>query len=378
MRSVAHPRMTRAAARLWLVEPWFSAPGHPAQTLRSTVEALSGASSMTCVVPRCEPSFEPTLTAIAAHAEVLRYRTPSQWLPAATAFSLPALRRRIGDHDAILFLDAHLVTLAALWGVFASKVAPARLAVLYLRGPERIAAHGMAMSTVRRFVDRPFVRLLLRTEELAEAWAAVLPPSARRNLGTLPTLEIPPVDERVEPRRDDSSRRFLVIGQLRTGKGLERLVPLFRSRPDLGTLTVAGAFASESMRSALQVLTGFPGLREGYLDEADLLATVAENDYVLMLYDGWDHRMEAATLFLAARVGRPVVAFDAGWTGRMVRTFGCGVPIPLEAGDLGSVVAGLPQSDSVVYQAMVDGMALFREAHLPDRLRERFLATLFD
>lgn len=369
--------MTRAPARLWLVEPWFAAPGHPAQTLRSTVEALSGVSTMTCLVPRCAPSFESTLTAIEAHAEVVRYRTPSQWLPAATAFALPALRRRIGDHDAILFLDAHLVTLAALWGMLGSKVGPARLAVLYLRGPERIAAHPTAMNAVCRFAERPFVRLLLRTEELAEAWAAVLPSPARRHLGTLPTLEIPPVDERVAPRYDNGSRRFLVIGQLRTGKSLERLVPLFRSRPDLGTLTVAGAFASGATRSAMPVVADYPGLREGYLDEADLLATVAEHDYLLMLYDEWDHRMEAATLFLAARVGRPVVAFDAGWTGRMVRTHGCGVLVPFDAADLGSVIAGLPLPGSDAYQAMNDGMARFREAHLPDRLRPTFLATLF-
>ena len=363
---------------LVIVQPWLAAPGHPAQTLRTTVEALSGASSLTCVVPRCAPTFEPLLASIEAHAEVVRYRTLSQWLPAATASALPTLRRRVHRDDVVLFLDAHLVTLAAAWGLLAPRTVPRRLAVLYLRGPERIAAHASAMGVVSRFVERPFVRLLLRTEELASAWATVLPPAARARLGTLPTLEIPAVDERVPSRTGDVSPRFLVAGQLRTGKSLERLVPLFRSRPDLGTLTVAGAFASGAMRSAMPTVADFPGLREGYLDEADLLATVAVHDYLLMLYDEWDHRMEAATLFLAARVGRPVVAFDAGWTGRMVRTHGCGVLVPLDAADLGSVIAGLPAPGSDAYQAMIGGMARFREAHLPDRLRPAFLATLFD
>lgn len=362
---------------LVIVQPWLAAPGHPAQTLRTTVEALSGASPLTCVVPHYAPSFDPLLAALKAHAEVLRYRTPSQWLPVATLSALPTLRRRVHRDDVVLFLDAHLVALAAAWGLLAPSTAPHRLAVLYLRGPERIAAHASAMGVVRRFVERPFVRLLLRTEELASAWAAILPPAARGHVGTLPTLEIPAADERVPSRTGDASPRFLVAGQLRTGKSLERLVPLFRSRPDLGTLTVAGAFASGPMRAALAALTGFPGLREGYLEEPELLATVAEHDYLLMLYDEWDHRMEAASLFLAARVGRPVVAFDVGWTGRMVRAHGCGVLVPTEATDLGSVIAGLPMAGSSAYQAMIDGMARFREAHLPDRLRPTFLTTLF-
>lgn len=363
--------------RLWLVEPWFAAPGHPAQTLRSTAAALSGVPGLTCLVPRCATSLDPVLASISAHATVVRYRTPSSWLPLATAFSLCALRDQTRRDDVVLFLDAHLVALAALWGLLGPRIAPHRLGVLYLGGPERIAGNGPAIVAVRRFLQRPFVRLLLRTDELAEAWAAALPAEVRGNVGTLPTLEIPAADERVPPRLPGGPARFLVVGQVRTGKGLERLVPLFRSRPDLGTLTVAGAFASDTMRSALPELKGFPGLREGYLNEADLLATVADHDYLLMLYEGWDHRMEAATLFLAARVGRPVVAFDAGWCGRMLRTYRCGVAMPTAVGDLGAAIEGFPVPGSAGYAEMVAGMALFRDAHLPDRLRQRFLATMF-
>lgn len=363
-------------ARFWLVEPWFAAPGHPAQTLRSTADALSGVPGLTCLVPRGAPRLDSVIASIAAHATVARYRTPSQWLPLSTVFGLLALRDQIRRDDVVLFLDAHLVALASLWGLLGPRIAPRRVGVLYLGGPERIAGNAPAMAAVRRFVERPFVRLLLRTEELAEAWAAALPPAVRGNVGTLPTLEIPTAEERVPLRPPGGPSRFLVVGQIRTGKGLERLVPLFRSRPDLGTLTVAGAFASDAMRAALPELKGFAGLREGYLAEADLLAKVADHDYLLMLYEGWDHRMEAATLFLAARVGRPVVAFDAGWCGRMLRTYGCGVPIPIGVAELGAAIQALPAPGSPEYAAMIGGMARFRDAHLPDRLRPRFLATM--
>jgi hypothetical protein len=171
--------------------------------------------------------------------------------------------------------------------------------------------------------------------------------------------------------------RFIVAGQIRIGKGLERLVPLFVSRPDLGALTVVGAFASAADRAALPMLTDFPGLREGFIEEHALLRTVGDHDYVLILYEDWDSRMEAATLFLAARVGRPVVCSDTGWCGRMVRTFGCGVTVASHPGfDPADALAALPRPGTADYEALVDGCARFREAHAPERLRPVFLEKL--
>lgn len=366
---------------LIIVEPWFAAPGHPAQSLVSTARALAHCTDVSYLVPRTprDARLDALRDEVATLAPLEVYDTPSLWFPLSTLAAIAALRRRCragGGPTNAFFLDAHLVALCAAWPLVAGSCRLSRLSTLYLRGPERLFGHRMARRLVLSFLKRPETRLFLRTLELAQAWRTVLPATLAHKVDVLPSLELS--DAAAEPPSARTGPlRFIVAGQIRIGKGLERLVPLFLSRPDLGALTVVGAFASDADRAALPMLTDFPGLREGFIAEQTLLQTVGDHDYVLILYEDWDSRMEAATLFLAARVGRPVVCFDAGWCGRMVRTFGCGVAIASHAGaDPTDALAALPRRGTPEYQALVDGCARFREAHAPERLRPVFLEKL--
>src|SRR5262249_27701415 len=101
----------------------------------------------------------------------------------------------------------------------------------------------------------------------------------------------------------------------------------------------------------------------------------AEQDYLLVLYDDWDSRMEAATVFLAARVGRPVVVYDEGWCGRIVGTYNCGVRVS-RLGDTADFFRTLPRPADHSYQALVEGMAEFARAHSGETARAAFLAKL--
>jgi hypothetical protein len=59
----------------------------------------------------------------------------------------------------------------------------------------------------------------------------------------------------------------------------------------------------------LSALLDFEGFLEKYLSEEDLIHIASEQDYLFMLYDNWDHRMEGAVMFLAARVNKPVIVY---------------------------------------------------------------------
>jgi hypothetical protein len=192
----------------------------------------------------------------------------------------------------------------------------------------------------------------------------------------LPSLEIPDTFEAVPPPAPAAVLQLGVIGQIRAGKGLEYLVPLFTSRPDLGRLAVAGTFFNRAQQEAMPELQAFPTFRNEFLSEEAMTALARDQHYLVMLYENWDARMEAATLYLAARVNRPVVAYDAGWCGRMVRTYGCGVLAPSSREDLAAFFLALPKIGTPGYSLLLAGMDRFRRAHAGESVRNAFLSQL--
>lgn len=90
----------------------------------------------------------------------------------------------------------------------------------------------------------------------------------------------------------------------------------------------------------------------------------AEQDYLLILYDLWDKRIESAVLYFAARANRPVVVYGDSWSGRMVREFGCGVVAPVGHGETVDLLRRIPCPGSAEYARLFKGMAEFRR-HIP-------------
>src|SRR5690606_2539289 len=165
------------------------------------------------------------------------------------------------------------------------------------------------------FLKRSEVRLYLRTEELAAAWRAAFPRLPEAAIRHLPSLELPEGDTQIVPPPMAGSLKFGVLGQIRHGKGLDWLIPIFQCNPGLGELTVAGTFNNPQDADSMAFLHGFGGFRNEFLSDEAMLAMAREQHYLLILYDNWDIRMESAVLYLAARAGRPVLTYANGWCG---------------------------------------------------------------
>lgn len=129
-------------------------------------------------------------------------------------------------------------------------------------------------------------------------------------------------------------------------------------------------------REQLSVLNGFDGFINCFMSEIDMLERAAEQDYLLMLYDLWDKRMESAVLYLAARVNRPVVVYGDSWCGRMVREFECGVVAPVDHEETVDLLRRIPRPGSAGYARLLKGMAEFRQAHSVKSLRDRVIQEL--
>jgi hypothetical protein len=368
--------------RVLVVQPWFTALGHPAQSVLNTARVLGVRPDIGYLI--ADPGkgkLSGMAVELESYGSVERFNSRGNVLRTATLLSLPAVlrvARRETELRRVFFLDADLVTLAGVWPFIARGSRRMRLvSSVYLGGPERVASHRLARTLVSRFFSVPGRHLYLRTDELRQSWRDAFPEVSRDSIRTIPTLEL--VDGEVHsPRRESDELRFGVVGQVRPGKSLEWLVPLFLQHRKLGTLRVAGTFTNDDHKRRLSFLSGYPNFDNRFLTESDMLAVASDQDYLVALYDDWDARMEAATVHLAARVGRPVIVYDEGWPGRMVREFGCGIAVSRNARPDELFFASVPRPGAYGYQALLAGIERFRAAHGGVALREVFLGKMFD
>ena len=372
--------MTGGEPRILIIQPWFTAYGHPAQSVINTARILGIDDRITYLI-----SHESRNNTFIEAAHQLRnlshietFRVPSSSIRLGTLLSLWMLLRlaTVARFRCILFLDAHLVLLAFFWRSVAWLVKPQRLCVIYLMGPEKISSHPVVKAAVSAFLSRPDTVLFLRTEELAAAWRSAFPAVAEAKIDVLPSLELPESARILDQPAPTNELKFGVLGQVRPGKGIEWLVPLFDRNPRAGTLTVAGAFNHRQHAQDMAFLHAHPNFINHFLSEDELVDLARSQHYLLMLYDNWDARMEAATLYLAAKVNRPVIARGAGWCGRMLKTYNCG--IICENGDeTEDFFLALPKPGEDNYAALLSGLAKFRATHSGAAWRQSFIDKVF-
>ena len=361
-----------------VVQPWFSAVGHPAQSLINLAKIIGNHNGITYLISvMSDNKFAEDAKGELKHfGNVIDYPVDTESIREGTLKALKTLRKLFVSNvliESVFFLDAHLVLLSVLWPFCAQKKIK-KLGVVYLLGPERVARYSLIKYLIARFLERKEVVLFLRTDELVADWKITFP---QARIKCLPPLEIPFDQElTVEEHLPSDKIRLGVLGQIRTGKSLEWLVPLFKSNPSLGKLTVAGAFSQTSERKRLDMLEEFEGFSEKFLSEEELLKHASAQDYLLMLYDNWDHRMEGAVMFLAARVNRPVIVYDEGWCGRMVNTYGNGVIAPQEHKNFTAFVKSLPKYGTCEYQKLLEGVSAFKQAHSANSIRKTFLDVI--
>lgn len=367
--------------KLLLIQPWFSAIGHPAQSLINLASALGKDQRVDYLVSRNKAPdvFQDSVAQLKAWGEVESYVVATPTGESNTVRALWALWRmrfKGRQYQRIFFFDESLPVLALLWPLFSLLLPVERLGVLHLFGPHFGRRNWWARFAIRRFLQRREVRFYLRTEELATAWRDAFSNVENGKIRYLPSLEIPDAEPQQYHRIYSGTLAFGIIGQIRVGKSIEWLVPAFQKNANLGKLTVAGEFATLETREQLSILNGFDGFINCFMSESDMLLRSAEQDYLLILYDHWDRRMESAVMYLAARVNRPVIVYGNSWCGRMVTEFACGVVAPSDHEETLALLQRLPRPGSDEYAKLLKGMAAFRQANSVKALRGKVMQEL--
>lgn len=371
--------------KLLIIQPWFTAIGHPAQSLINMAAAIGKSECVDYLISSSNDlpiSIHNSIKQLSSWGVVESYPvTASVGVQNTIGALLKLLRLHLKGrkYQRILFFDESLFVLALFWPLFSICLSVERLGVLHLFGPELGRRQWFSRFIIGRFLKRREVSLYLRTDELAQSWIGFYKKTAKKaRITTLPSLEIPDdlVYECATNEQNSEQLRFGVIGQIRMGKGIEWLVPAFKGSADLGKLTVAGEFNVPETREQLSVLGDFDGFLNCFMSEVKMLEVAAGQDYLLMLYDKWDKRMESAVLYLAARVNRPVVVYGDSWSGRMVREFGCGVEAPVDRDATLDLLLRLPRPGSEEYAGLLKGMDVFREAYSVKSLRGKVIQEL--
>lgn len=363
-----------------IVQPWFTAFGHPAQSTLNTARVLGKRMDVQYLIedPRKKPEFAGMAEQLERFSPVRTFRTIGESLATKTLCASVALVRQRKDLPGrIFFLDASLIVLSIVWPFLKFFLPTERMvSMVYLRGPEDVMEHPVKRRLVRYLLSQPEVRFYLRTEELAASWRTAFPQVPGSRIDTIPSLEIPDEPLVRMSKSDERRSRFGIVGQIRPGKSIEWLAPLFKESPDLGALLIAGQYFPGKEGDLENVLKDFPSFTNQFLSEQEMIRLAASQDYLVMLYDNWDVRMEAATLFVAARAGVPVLVYDEGWCGRMVREYGCGLGVSRTPRPAKGFFASLPARDSDAYKELLDGICRFREAFSGQRTRNSFISKV--
>jgi hypothetical protein len=367
--------------KLLIIEPWFCGMGHPAQSLINLASAIGVDARVEYLISSNGDSefFLKAAKRLSVWGKVKSYAVTKSVGYSNTIralFALWRMRFKGQQYQRIFFFDQSLFVLALTWPLFSLGLSVERISVLHLYGPKLGMRFWFARFVISRFLNRREVWFYLRTEELATAWSDTFKFLEGERIRHLPSLEIPDDAFYQAEKKSLGALAFGIIGQIRVGKGIEWLVPTFQNNPAIGKLTVAGEFSSFQSRERLSVLSGFDGFVNCFMSENEMLERAAEQDYLLMLYDVWDKRMESAILYLAARVNRPVVVYGDSWCGRMVRQFGCGVLAPVDHEETVDLLLSIPRRGSAEYDVLLEGMQKFRQTHSVKALRGKVVQEL--
>lgn len=364
-----------------IIQPWFSANGHPAQSVINTARVLADESHFSYLVSCISKSDRDVrnFNLLQRYVKANKFSVNSPSLREGTFKSIFAVRNYLKKDPSIkklFYFDVHLVLIALIWPFFRPKNIK-HIYVCYLMGPERVIRFRLIKYFIERFLKRREVVLFLRTQELVQDWQKHFPDA---DIRCLPSLEIS--DVTVEPNNTNSVKhskiQLGILGQIRVGKGIEWLVPLFQTYPELGDLNICGAFSDRAAEVKLNRLNAYPSFNNKFLTEDELLALAAEQDYLLMLYDDWDPRMEGAVMFLAAKVRKPVIVYDEGWCGRMVRTFNNGLIAPKHKNEIIDFIKALPVPGTDAYKQLLSGVNSFKFEHSGNKLKHAFFEALRD
>jgi len=361
---------SKAVSGYILVQPWFSAHGHPAQSLLNLARIVPANRLSFFLVSRFDHDgpFGDAGAKLAGIAPVLTFTpfgTNLRWntcLAAVKLFLLSWKPWARGHKPIFVDCDLFALTLLGSLGMFVLLACPA---AVILHGPDRFRRHTFLAAAVKWVLTVKQYTIFLRSAQHLAAWRDFCPRGRFRMLPPVEAVE-PCVKVPTPPRSDTSGTPLAigVIGQIRPGKNIRALLALADRNPQVLQVNVRGPLSECEMPEIKAAIAGRADVKIGYMSEEEMMQTACGQDYLACLFESiWDLNSESATFWLAVKVLRPVVSFDEGWVADMVRATGGGIVIG--SGDLPLLATKLPGPGTPAYRDLQNALQRFRASLEP-------------
>lgn len=367
------------SAVITVVQPWFSALGHPAQSALNISRIIPRERVRDFLIssPGGKSTFNEIAAKIGQQVPLRTFRAPGANLRLNTLLAAVKLvRRRRGVPTSLFFVDGDLLMTCLLFlcGLFRRHD---RVCVVCLAGPEAVARHAFKETIVRRALRSGRLRLFLRTPELVEAWSRAYPDIAPV-LRLLPPVEgVLPAALPAQPVPLTGPLRIGVIGQVRIGKCIPALLEAGSRSSESVSVSVYGPLYDSQPDEFLRLMRTHPRVHLGFMTEETMLGVSMQQDYLACLFEEniWDIRMESATFWLAVKTGKPVLCFGSGWIAKKVRQTGCGVILENVTSDR-LLFDEVPRRDTTQYQHCLSRIENLRQSLAPAMLWEQLEKSL--
>jgi len=376
---------------LLLVQPRFSQPGHFAHFTLLHARALSEYVSLKVLVYtyHTDATYEAIINQLCeiAETEVIR-GSQAGWRIGTKILYQHTLKiiKQNPDVKQVLFLDPSVMTLAT--GLVLKPLPKdCYMTATEIFGPELYLEDNFLKVGLKRLLFQVAtryrrLRIAPLTPELSDSWRAsgLISPEACLDLPTVQMANAQSPSSK-SPIGNRTDLTFAIVGSLREQKNIERIAPLFRDGLAPGTLFLAGAARNETTAAYLAQVVDEAAKRIvcdiKFLSEPELDSLVSQVHYNLLLYVGWDERMESGMVFTSARSGTPIIGLRGGWVGRMIDEYGLGYTIdPYNVDEIRACLTHCALPGSPEYRRFEAGLRQMLADYRHEVVGPKFVAAL--
>ncbi|MDB2334727.1 glycosyltransferase [Planktomarina temperata] len=305
-----------------LLQPWYSVDGHPYDTTNLTVEVLQRNYKVRVLINHSGSELKEVPSHIHGNFTIFRYNKKLLLKPIYTLllgfYSL--LNRHKG---AVYWLDCEPF-LALCCEILRKKHTTSLISLL--NPPTRIRKWKVYFLVRLTAKFGKNIRFVVRTDMIYNEWVNYGIDDYNLIISPSPIIS----NQRALNTKDfqlSSKKKFLIFGQLRTGKSILELIRAFKEL-SLYDLNIRGpALEKEFLH---QISMEASSLENVYLvdrfhNQTELEDAFVNNDFVLLLYDEhWSKYMESGILFLCGQYHKHVITYDDCWISDMVKKYGIG------------------------------------------------------
>ena len=356
--------------KILFIQPYYFSGGHPFQSFNNLILNLLKYNNYDFLVSINnhikEKNFKNNFNIIKKKKKIFTFNSSSKTNSNSNvykAFLKTFIMRK--KYDVFFYYDVNLnITsfLYVLFNIFFKK----KIIIIYvLFGPEKIFQSKIRLYFIKLFLKLNNTKILTRTAEIEKSWRKSFN-NFKWKINNIPPIDFPKINKLKNLNK--GSLKFGSVGQIRFGKSLEFLNSFFVKNKKYD-FSIIGGYANKQTKENFSFLEKkFLISNETFLNFKKIIRAASKLDYIILLYDKFfDKRNEVSTLYLAAKLGIPIICFkNNSWLYKQLKIFKCGYSIKSL-----KEFSNFPTRNSKKYRSYIRGLKKLDNSVLKIKINQR-------